>query len=109
MEKHSAEKALMLMGSLNPNWRLNESATQITRRFEFADYHRTMAFVNAAAWVAHCEDHHPMMTHNYNYCEVSFWTHAIGGLSDNDFICAAKIDQVFDQQIPAEGVACAVA
>jgi len=50
-----------------------------------------MAFVNAAAWIAHTEDHHPELEVGYNRCRVRYTTHAIGGLSENDFICAAKI------------------
>jgi 4a-hydroxytetrahydrobiopterin dehydratase len=64
----------------------------IRRRFEFADFHRTMAFVNALAWIAHVEDHHPDVSFGYNHCTVRFNTHSVGGLSINDFICAAKVD-----------------
>lgn len=67
----------------------------IAKTFEFRDYHQTMAFVNATAWVSHREDHHPDLTVGYNRCRVEYTTHAIGGLSDNDFICAAKIDALF--------------
>jgi 4a-hydroxytetrahydrobiopterin dehydratase len=55
-----------------------------------------MAFVNAAAWVSHREDHHPDMVVAYNECRVSYVTHAIDGLSENDFICAAKLDALFE-------------
>jgi 4a-hydroxytetrahydrobiopterin dehydratase len=54
-----------------------------------------MAFVNAAAWISHREDHHPDMTVGYGKCRVDYSTHAIGGLSENDFICAAKLDALF--------------
>ena len=64
----------------------------ITRTFRFANYWETMAFVNATAWVSHREDHHPDLAVGYNQCVVTYTTHAIGGLSENDFICAAKID-----------------
>ena len=67
----------------------------ITRTYEFKNYYQTMAFVNAAAWVSHREDHHPDMTVGYSKCKVDYSTHAIGGLSENDFICAAKIDALF--------------
>ena len=66
----------------------------IERTFRFKNYYRTMAFVNAVAWIAHCEDHHPDMTVGYNTCRVQLSTHAIGCLSENDFICAAKIDRL---------------
>lgn len=55
-------------------------------------FHETIAFVNALAWVAHREDHHPDLSVGYNRCAVRFNTHAVGGLSVNDFICAAKLD-----------------
>jgi 4a-hydroxytetrahydrobiopterin dehydratase len=64
----------------------------IARTWSFANYHETMAFVNAVAWIAHREDHHPDMSVGYNRCRVEFSTHSIGGISENDFICAAKIE-----------------
>jgi 4a-hydroxytetrahydrobiopterin dehydratase len=64
----------------------------ITKTCRFNNYYETMAFVNATAWVSHREDHHPDLAVGYNQCSVSYTTHAIGGLSENDFICAAKID-----------------
>lgn len=64
----------------------------ITKTFQFKNYWETMAFVNATAWVSHREDHHPDLAVGYNQCKVTYVTHAIGGLSENDFICAAKID-----------------
>ena len=68
----------------------------IAKTYRFKDYHETMAFVNAAAWVSHREDHHPDMMVGYNQCRVSYVTHAIEGLSENDFICAAKLDALFE-------------
>lgn len=62
----------------------------LERRFEFKNYHETLAFVNALAWVCHREDHHPTLTVTYNRCVVRFDTHTVGGVSVNDFICAAK-------------------
>ena len=73
-----------------PGWSLVDNAIQ--KRFDFPDYHRTMAFVNAVAWVAHAEDHHPDLLVGYNRCTVRFNTHSVGGISVNDFICAAKVD-----------------
>ena len=66
--------------------------TLISKTYRFKNYHETMAFVNATAWISHREDHHPDLAVSYNQCSVSYTTHAIGGLSENDFICAAKID-----------------
>jgi 4a-hydroxytetrahydrobiopterin dehydratase len=71
-------------------WALVDGA--IEKRFGFANFHETMAFVNALAWVAHAEDHHPDLQLGYNRCEVRYNTHSVGGISVNDFICAAKVD-----------------
>jgi 4a-hydroxytetrahydrobiopterin dehydratase len=68
----------------------------ITKTYRFKNYFETMAFVNAAAWISHREDHHPDMTVGYNECRVLYVTHAIDGLSENDFICAAKLDALFE-------------
>ena len=68
----------------------------IARTYKFKNYHETMAFVNAAAWVSHREDHHPDLVVKWGECKVSYVTHAIGGLSENDFICAAKLDALFE-------------
>lgn len=73
-----------------PGWALVDGAIQ--KRYDFADYHRTMAFVNALASVAHQEDHHPDLLVSYNRCTVRYNTHSVGGISVNDFICAAKLD-----------------
>ncbi len=74
---------------------------RLVRTFRFADYHQTIAFVNAIAAVAHREDHHPELVVGYNRCTVRYDTHSVnggrGGLSENDFICAAKIDDAFRQ------------
>ena len=74
-------------------WELKDNV--ITKTYEFKNYYQTMAFVNAAAWISHREDHHPDMTVGYSKCKIEYSTHAIGGLSENDFICAAKLDALF--------------
>jgi len=74
-------------------WEIEHNA--ITKKFDFKNYYQTMAFVNVVAWIAHSEGHHPDMVVSYNACRVSYTTHAIGGLSENDFICAAKVDALF--------------
>ncbi len=76
--------------ALAPGWKLSGNA--ITRSCSFADYHHTMAFVNAVAWIAHAEDHHPELLVSYGRCTLRFNTHSVGGISINDFICAAKVD-----------------
>lgn len=75
-----------------PGWELVEDGRALSRTFRFADYHRTMSFVNALAHVAHAQDHHPDLSVHYDRCVVRFSTHDVGGLSENDFICAAKAD-----------------
>jgi 4a-hydroxytetrahydrobiopterin dehydratase len=67
----------------------------IGKVYNFTNYYQTMAFVNAVAWISHREDHHPDIILSYNKCRVEYTTHAVGGLSENDFICAAKIDVLF--------------
>ena len=74
-------------------WIIENNA--LVKLYPFANFHQTMAFVNALAWVSHREDHHPDLQVNYNKCRVEYTTHAIGGLSENDFICAAKCDSLF--------------
>jgi 4a-hydroxytetrahydrobiopterin dehydratase len=81
-----------LLKQLN-GWTLNEGA--ITKTYSFKNHYETMAFVNAAAWISHREGHHPDMQVGFNRCIVAYVTHAIEGLSVNDFICAAKLDKLF--------------
>jgi 4a-hydroxytetrahydrobiopterin dehydratase len=83
-----------LMRQLSPEWRLADDARSIHRELKFKDFYRTMSFVNALAHVANIEDHHPDLEVGYGRCRVEFSTHAIKGLSENDFICAAKIDRI---------------
>lgn len=74
-------------------WALD--GNQIVKNYRFKNYWETIAFVNASAWISHREDHHPDLTVGYEQCRVAYSTHAIGGLSENDFICAAKLDALF--------------
>jgi 4a-hydroxytetrahydrobiopterin dehydratase len=69
---------------------------KLVKLYPFTNYYQTMAFVNALAWISHREDHHPDLLVGYNKCRVEYSTHAIGGLSENDFICAAKADTLLD-------------
>lgn len=68
----------------------------IHKTYAFKNYYQALAFVNATAWISHREDHHPDITLSYNQCRVAYVTHAINGLTENDFICAAKLDALFD-------------
>jgi 4a-hydroxytetrahydrobiopterin dehydratase len=72
------------------------TGAEISKTFDFPDYYHTMAFVNAVAWVANGQDHHPDLEVGYNRCKVRFSTHSVGGLSENDFISAARIDALLD-------------
>lgn len=83
-----------LKQQIDANWELRENHRQLWRRLQFKNYYQTMAFVNALAWIAHRENHHPDLKVSYNQCEVIWNTHAIQGLSMNDFICAAKTDKL---------------
>ena len=94
VEPLSAEQAGQLLEALHDDWSLSEDGLEISRQFEFPEYGQTLGFANAVAWVAISEDHHPVLTVSYGSCNVSYTTHAINGLSDNDFICAAKIDRL---------------
>ncbi|WP_338758562.1 4a-hydroxytetrahydrobiopterin dehydratase [Massilia sp. METH4] len=88
-EQLAATEAARLLALLD-GWAID--AGRLTRAFGFKDYYQTMAFVNAIAYIAHCEDHHPELVVGYRNCVVRFETHSVKGLSLNDFICAAKAD-----------------
>lgn len=90
----SRAQAQELMPQLNAAWQLSDEAHALRREFRFRDFYRTMSFVNALAHLANIEDHHPDLEVGYNYCRVSFTTHAVRGLSENDFVCAAKTDLI---------------
>ncbi|MBI2382904.1 MAG: 4a-hydroxytetrahydrobiopterin dehydratase [Gammaproteobacteria bacterium] len=77
---------------LDARWTVLDGGKMLKADFEFENYYQTTAFVNAVAWIAHREDHHPDIAFGYRTATVAYWTHAVGGLSDNDFICAAKVD-----------------
>jgi 4a-hydroxytetrahydrobiopterin dehydratase len=75
-----------------PGWELLNG--EVAKTFPFKNYHETIAFVNATAWISHREDHHPDLEVGYNKCRVRYSTHSIGGISENDLICAAKIESL---------------
>ena len=83
-----------LLGQV-PAWHVVDG-TRLERRFAFRNFHETMEFINAMAWIVHREDHHPDILAGYNACRLQFTTHSAGNaLSHNDFICAARIDALF--------------
>ena len=86
------EQAAELVAQLHDDWSVDAGGKEVSRRFKFRNYYETMAFVNAMAWIAHAEDHHPDIEVGYNRCQIRYSTHSVGGLSENDFICCAKID-----------------
>ena len=90
----TAEQAAALLDALHDDWSISDDGLEIHRLFSFPAYSRSLGFANAVAWIAITEGHHPEITLNYGSCHVSYTTHAIDGLSDNDFICAAKIDRL---------------
>lgn len=79
---------------LVPAWHLSADGKCLQQDFKFKGFHATMGFVNAIAWIANQENHHPDLEVGYGHCLVRYTTHAIGGLSENDFICAARIDKL---------------
>lgn len=81
-------------------WSLGSAQDAIERTFEFSNYYETMAFVNAIAFIAHREDHHPDLEVSFKHCVVRYATHAVGGLSENDFICAAKVERLLAEDGP---------
>ena len=91
-----AQHLLMLNGwQLVKNSEDSGEADALCKTFPFKNYHETIAFVNASAWISHREDHHPDMSVHYTRCVVAYSTHDAGGITLNDFICAAKLDRLF--------------
>ena len=77
-------------------WEVIDEGQGLRRIFTFSNHYEVMAFVNGVAWISHREDHHPHQTLGYSRCELVYTTHAVEGLSENDFICAAKVDALLD-------------
>ncbi|MEP7051284.1 MAG: 4a-hydroxytetrahydrobiopterin dehydratase [Pseudomonadota bacterium] len=75
-----------------PGYQLDGARAQISKEYSFKNFYETIAFVNALAYIANQEDHHPDLAVSYNKCKVSFSTHDAGGLTENDFICAARLN-----------------
>jgi len=86
------EQTRHYLQQLDPQWQLNDTDKTISHSYTFKDFYQTMAFVNVVAQIAHQQDHHPDLQVSYNRCTVTYSTHSVGGLSVNDFICAAKIN-----------------
>ena len=91
LTRAEAEKYL---AKLNSAWKLADDTKSLRRELKFKDFYRAMSFTNAVAHMANIEDHHPDLEVGWGYCRITYSTHAIGGLSENDFICAAKVDEI---------------
>ena len=90
-------KAEELMQELAKEWTLSEDGKMLSKDFKFKGFYKTMAFVNSVAWIANQQIHHPDLEVGYGHCLVNYTTHEIDGLSINDFICAAKIDDLLEK------------
>jgi len=84
------------MASLK-DWKIEDN--NLKKNFSFKNYYQTLAFVNAIGWIIHQQNHHPDVTITYNLCKVAFTTHSINALSINDFICAAKIEDMINNNV----------
>lgn len=87
-----------LLGQV-PGWSLLDN--KLYRSFSFRNYHETIDFVNALAAMVHAEDHHPELFVTYKECGVAFSTHSVHGISENDFICAAKANAIYQKRAGA--------
>ena len=85
---------LLAGGASAAGWKLVEDGKALAREFKFPDFYRAMSFVNAVAHIANVEDHHPDIECGWGYCRLKYQTHSIGGLHENDFICAAKVNNL---------------
>ena len=90
LARDEADKYIHKLAS---EWTISNDSKAISREFKFKNYYETIAFVNVVALISHQQDHHPELRVGYNRCRVEYSTHSIGGLSENDFICAAKTDR----------------
>ncbi|AUH64695.1 4a-hydroxytetrahydrobiopterin dehydratase [Paracoccus zhejiangensis] len=88
----SPEAVREMMTQLDAGWVLAEDGTKISRRFEFKGFAKAVEMANLAAWLGNKQGHHPDIAFGWGYCEVTFTTHEAGGLTENDFICAARLD-----------------
>lgn len=97
--EHALDEAAVtqLLAQL-PGWQREADGKAIAKSYRFADFHRTMGFLNAAAFIANQQDHHPDIVAGYGHCRLAFSTHDVGALSLNDFICAAKIERLIAER-----------
>ena len=91
------DAANALINELESGWKIDKESNTLSCDFQFKNFYETMAFVNAVAWIANQQDHHPDLEVGYKHCHIHYTTHSVNGLSENDFICAAKIDRLAKQ------------
>jgi len=89
----SLEAAQAMLADVS-GWELNREATRLSRHFSFADFVTAQAFALRVGELAEREGHHPVLSYSWGYCDVVFYTHSIGGLHENDFIMAAKVNSL---------------
>jgi 4a-hydroxytetrahydrobiopterin dehydratase len=92
----NSEEIQKYLHQINTGWQVADSS-KISRTILFVNFAQTMDFVNKVAKLAEEEGHHPVLHISYGSCTIELWTHAIGGLSENDFILAAKIDRLLTE------------
>jgi 4a-hydroxytetrahydrobiopterin dehydratase len=86
------EAAVAALMTMVPGWKLNEKGNALVKDYRFENFHHTLGFINAVGFMANHEDHHPDIEAGYGHCKLHWSTHDVGGLSLNDFICAARVD-----------------
>ena len=94
VEPLNKQESNKLLKQLTNEWKLTKDNKKIFREYKLKNYYEITSLINIIIWISHQEDHHPEITFSYNNARVTYFTYAIDGLSENDFICAAKIDKM---------------
>ncbi|MFC4526602.1 4a-hydroxytetrahydrobiopterin dehydratase [Dyella halodurans] len=96
-KEHALDQAKVtdLLAQL-PGWQVVADGKAIVKDFKFRDFHHTLGFINAVGFMANQEDHHPDLEAGYGHCQILWSTHDVGGLSLNDFICAARVETLLE-------------
>ena len=95
LEPLSKDQSKIFLSKLEKGWALDKDAKYIEKTFTRKNHYELSSLLNIIIHISHTEDHHPEITFGYNTARVKYFTYAIDGLSENDFICAAKIDKLF--------------
>lgn len=96
-EHRVADSRIDTLLAVLPGWRLGDDGSSIVKDFKFADFHRTLGFITAVGFMANQADHHPDLEAGYGHCKLRWSTHDCGGLSMNDFICAARVERLLQR------------